>query len=236
MKKAIIFVLAVLVVIGISSTAYCASNELAGTTWTGYYSQLKDALTLEITDVISSVELRAVYSRIGLRVPNVVIKLQGNTVSFKVGDVDFTLSLINNSRMDGKALNPKIGWDKSIRFWKKGENNPSPLLGIWEGKWTVNNTASLGTYYTIETSVEVLYIDETAMTCLYKWGDIPEESVKAGWKYFNWETVSERKYVTHQSSDPGWEMTFLFANGDKKISAETLYKGARGATGTLRKK
>jgi hypothetical protein len=108
-------------------------------------------------------------------------------------------------------------------------------LGIWEGRWLAD--PSLRTYYyAVDTSVEVLYIDETAMTCLYKWGDSLEMNYKAGQKYLNGEMASERKYVTHQDSDPKWEMTFLFAKGNEKISAETLYNGERRATATLKKK
>jgi hypothetical protein len=226
MKKVVIIALVLAIFLGSSlCQAQISPESWVVGTWKGYVDWAKGIWVLEIVEKDGRLAGSVMWATENSKMFATPINLAGNKLTFQnFSKEEFSLDRISDNRMDGKLKSAK-GTELNVRFWKEGLTKNSPFLGNWEGVWANN----------LECSLQVLFVDDTAMTGIYSCKDLPEKNIKGGTNYVNGELAFERKYFVWKTYQKE-KFTFIFAQGGREILAEFYSNGWVGNSATFKKK
>jgi hypothetical protein len=193
--------------------------------WRGFENWTKNSWMLEIVEKQDG-KLSGSFMWISEKSKMYPISINldsNNTLIFQnASKEEFVLKRSSDRRMDGKYMD-KNGKERKIKFWKDEGASTSPFLGYREGTWVENN---------LETSLEVLFMDETAISGIYK---ATQDAKVSWWGYVNGELTSAGKYLVQQL-DPAYQFTFFFKKGGEIVDASVIYNGGTTNNATFTKK
>jgi hypothetical protein len=193
--------------------------------WKGFQHLSKSVRVLEIVEKDGKLNGSFMLATEKSKMAPIPVNISGDTLIFQnASREDFVLKRVSDNRMDGKYTNI-IGRDKIVRFWKEGQEAPNSRLGSFEGKWASG----------WETTLDILYIDENAMTIFFTTKDRPDKGRGITY-YANCESPFKGKY-SFINPDGKYKTTIQFTQGDQKLLIEAVDgSGWAGDQATFTKK
>lgn len=189
--------------------------------WRGFQHRSKSTWALEIAEKDGKLSGLFMFVTDTSKMYTIPINVGAKTLIFQnAAKEEFVLNRNSENRLDGTYTDTNR-LERVVRFWKEGEPNANPLLGIWEGIWDIGQKAR----FTVE------QIDGTAATVRYDYGPAGTDS-KGGWNRYNASVTGNGELLVEYGEVA---IKLDLAKGQKSLKSEYLRSGNTVSLSDLRK-